>query len=231
MGWTPFPSSHIHLHPHLQNGLQNGLTNGHGSGSHVKLLHRGDLEKLCAIDEAVVRRRMASWKGEGPAVALVPDHKTIAWHHTREEFVSKEVLGRSPEVKGALIHTETSRIWCIWTHVFHNKDPQSSEGNTMHILRLVVEDDSLADERSDRDETHLAGIVELLKAAQRDAHEWNMAEIELWNPVPRSVMAVQRLEPTAKVVDRDSESITSLKWYGQAGEKVEWLENEKYGWC
>jgi hypothetical protein len=36
-----------------------------------------------------------------------------------------------------------------------------------------------------------------------------------------------------KNVDREHDSIPSLMWYGPGGDKaeVEWLHNEKFGWC
>jgi hypothetical protein len=40
------------------------------------------------------------------------------------------------------------------------------------------------------------------------------------------------------VVDREFESIASLRWYGEIPQKggrvadyVDWIVNEKYGWC
>ena len=120
---------------------------------------------------------------------------------------------------------------CIWNRVWANDNPEESKGNTLHVLRLTIEDDNLDYEGSDRSPAHMAGIVAVLRVASHQAHEWHMQEVELWNPQPRSLLAAQQLDDSAKVIHRDIDSVTSLKWYGEEEDQVEWLENEKYGWC
>ena len=58
-----------------------------------------------------------------------------------------------------------------------------------------------------------------------------MAEVEVWNPDEMVLTAAKEIAPGAVVVDREKESIASLKWYGKDGGDVEWLENEKFAWC
>lgn len=64
----------------------------------------------------------------------------------------------------------------------------------------------------------------------------------LWRPSTRlgmlrkqSLAYITRLrssvEPTCHLVHRDSESIASLKWYGNSKESIKWLEVDKSGWC
>lgn len=43
---------------------------------HVTPLHMTDLPALCALDEDLMRKRLALYN-DGTAVALVPDYKTI----------------------------------------------------------------------------------------------------------------------------------------------------------
>ena len=81
-------------------------------------------------------------------------------------------------------------------------------------------------------------IASLLRLAQREAAEWKMEGAEVWNPTVVTVEAVRMLQPKARVVDRESESIASLRWYGELPQKrgrladfVDWIGNEKYGWC
>jgi len=175
-------------------------------------------------------------------VALVPDVETISWHHAREEFVGQELRGRVPKVKGAIVGTEPGkRVWCYWTRMFYNEDPKCSEGNTLHILRLVVEEQGMFNwEKASAGQDmskYVPAITALFKMAQEQATEWNMAEVEAWNPTEATIQAVRAIYPSAKVVHRDQESIASLMWYGDRPEKgsvgdfVDWLGNEKYGWC
>lgn len=222
-GWHPHPSAHIHLPPQVS-----GLT-GVVAGSKIKLLFAEDLAALCARDEAQVRRKIT--RHNGLAVAIVPDVETIQWHHAREEFVGNEHLGRKPTVKGALVAAGKDTVWCIWSRVWYNPDKSQSKGNTMYILRLVVESDDL-DESEDDQPEHIDAIASLLRLAQEQAVEWHMSEVELWNPQPRTLAAAAKVHPEVAVVHREEESIAALKWYGDEDETtVTWLENEKYAWC
>lgn len=221
-GWHPHPSSHVHLPPRQQSTKVT-------TNSSVRLLHTEDLAELCARDEAQLRSKLA--RRAGIAVALVPDIQTIQWHHAREEFVSNELLGKKPLIKGALVTTGSDTVWCIWSRTWTNSDKDQSEGNTLYILRLVVESDNL-DESKDHKPEHIDAIAAVLGVAQEQAMEWHMAEVEIWNPHPRTTAAAEKLDPEVAIVHREDESITSLKWYGDDDEKsVKWVENEKYGWC
>lgn len=172
--------------------------------------------------------------GSKTAVALVPDLETIQWHHAREEFVGQEVHGKVPRIKGAIVGDVVGkRVWCYWTRVWYNEDTSVVKGNTMHILRLVVEDDVLGNNKDNQGCS--AAIAALLAFAQREAEEWKTEHVELWNPSPSAVAAAQSLDANARVVSRDTESIASLLWYpdhnGAATDHVDWISNEKYAWC
>ncbi|KAJ9648110.1 hypothetical protein H2199_001887 [Coniosporium tulheliwenetii] len=199
-------------------------------------LYASDLAELCKIDEELLRKKMAGLASGGKtAVAMIPDIETIRWHHAREEFVANELYGKTPTIKGAIVGNESGkRIWCYWTRVWANSDPQQSKGNVLHVLRLVVEDDA----GSEDDLSNTPAIAALLAMAQSEAAKWHMAEVETWNPAKTTVAAAQLLEPEAEVVHRDAESIASLMWYGNqpveeghVGDVVTWLGNEKYAWC
>lgn len=115
----------------------------------------------------------------------------------------------------------------------YNEDPKDSKGNTLHVLRLVIED-QIGDASK-----YVPAIQALLASAQHQAREWYMEEVEMWTPSAEAVAAAQQIEPKAQVMYRDSESIASLMWYGESplpnsgrvAEKIEWVGNEKYGWC
>ena len=193
---------------------------------------------LCDIDVASVRRNLESRpKGSNTAVAIITNLETIRWHHAREEFVGNELHGKMPEIKGAIVGTEKGkRVWCYWTRMWYNQDPTDTKGNTLHILRLVVEDAGWEGSSSHaHDHSHDAAIAALMAMAQREAEAWKMENVEMWAPTPTAVAAANRLDPSAKVVDRHVESIASLRWFpehkGPVADKIDWLGNEKYAWC
>lgn len=158
----------------------------------------------------------------------------MQWHHAREEFVGQEVHGKVPKIKGAIVNDEAGkRVWCYWTRVWYNEDVSVVKGNTMHILRLVVEDDVLG--LRDVSEGDSKAVAALLVFAQREAEEWKTEHVEIWSPSPSALAGAQLLDKSARVIDRDAESIASLLWYPgherAAADHVDWIGNEKYGWC
>jgi hypothetical protein len=189
-----------------------------------------DLPALCKIDEALIRNHLESRPaGSKVAVALLPDIETIQWHHAREEFVGMELHGNVPRSKGAIVGSEQGkRVWCYWTRVWHNEDASKTKDNVLHVLRLVVEDETAG---SDCD----AAISALLAMAQQEAEKWKLEHVELWNPSAMAMAGAQRLDPNAKVTIRDTESIASMQWHpehnGPVADKIDWMSNEKYAWC
>jgi hypothetical protein len=206
----------------------------------VQSLESPDLAYLCEADEHSLLSQIS--KFEKPAVALVPDLATTTWHHVREEFTANELFNRTPDIKGAIVTTESgSQAWCIWTRVWAS--PGDEHGSTLHILRLVVEDtdDSAPHDFSPATEDGVAGLqsssavqaaAALFAAAQKQAAEWDMAAVQFWNPNNVALAAARQLDGSVKVQEREKESICSLRWYGKgSGDDVEWVCNEKYGWC
>jgi hypothetical protein len=201
-------------------------------------LYAENLEELCNIDTASIRRSLESRpKGSKIAVALLPDIETIQWHHAREDFVGIELHGKTPKVRGAVVGTEKGkRVWCYWTRMWYNQNPAEAKGNTLHILRLVIEDGSWNEPSSSSvNHSHAAAIAALLAMAQREAETWKMEHVEMWAPSSTALAAAKKLDPSAKVIDRDTESIASLQWFpeheGSIADKIDWISNEKYGWC
>jgi hypothetical protein len=205
-------------------------------------LYAEDLEELCKIDVASVRRSLGSRpKGSNTAVALIPNIETIQWHHAREEFVGNELHGKKPEIKGAVVGTEQGkRIWCYWTRMWYNENPAEAKGNTLHILRLVIENDGWEGSSSSmnggsENHSHEAAIAALMAMAQQEAQKWKMENVEMWAPSPAALAAAKKLDPAAELVHRDAESIACLQWYpehdGPVADKIDWIANEKYGWC
>lgn len=228
-GWQPFPSAHVSL-PASRKAIP----------ENVRHLHGEDLAKLCALDEKLIRQQLSKTNStDRSAVVIVPDYRTIAWHHARDNFVAKELYGKSPSVKGALVGDKAgSRVWMYFTRVWTSSKEESP--NTLHILRLVVEDKTLSDflPASPAATDKLKGtevvraIAACFQVAQSEAANWDMKEVIIWNPTSATLAAAQSLDPSAAVVQREHESIASLQWYGSGShEEVDWVCNEKYAWC
>lgn len=223
-GWKPFPSSHIALPASADTPPNLPIT---------KALKASDLAELCALDEQLLRSRLS--QQPEPSAALIPDVRTLDWHHAREDFIAKELHDRHPEIKGAVVEHNGKRSWCIWTRVWTN--PNEDASDTLHILRLASEDPAFDDfepasEGPQEGGSVTGAIAALFAAAQREAKEWSMEHVELWNPTSVTLAAARKLVPGIEVVQREKESIASLRWYGEGdGSDVRWVCNEKFGWC
>ncbi len=234
-GWMPFTSSQIALRPVARNEQAKATL------PDLAYLKAHDLPWLCDFDVRNGIRKGLEKSRADPNVMLValePNVESIQWHHAREEFVAQELLGKFPEVKGVSLNG----MWCIWSHFFGNES--NGSGNTLHILRFflgdsengvsnksdpVIAEKEVAFETGERIDT----VATLLEAAQHDAAEWDMHELQIWNPIPIVVAAAQTLDPSVRVVHREEDSIACLKLHKPDPQitKVEWIANEKYGWC
>ena len=92
--------------------------------------------------------------------------------------------------------------------------------------------------RSTSDTAHCEEQVEqmrdILQAAQDEAAEWNLHRVMMWDPTSLVTRLVERTGIQHRRIERDQEGIASLLWYGEGSGKedtLEWLGNEKYGWC
>jgi hypothetical protein len=235
-GWHPFPSTHIEFPPVSLSGGGNSMP--------AKLLESKDLQKLCEKDEAMIRQTLARARDSKTHVCIVPDHEHIQWHHVREDFMCQKIFGRQPTIRGAVIGEEGHRVWAMWTRSFYGPVGKASSGNALHILRLVIEDEapeiifssktggalsngSLMDEQAQK-------LKSVLQVAQSQAAEWSLLHVELWNPTPLVQSLVQKTDLQHSKVERESESIPMLMWYGAGDGKlndIDWAGNEKYGWC
>lgn len=211
----------------------------------AEALYADDLAELCDVDETLLKSSMEkrSSHSSKTQIAFIPDLQSHMWQHAREEFASKELLGRLPDLKGAIVTTgQGKRVWCIWTRIFGDTEAE----NILYILRMVNErengssnDDAIAHieqmatQNSFSRELVLA-TASILNVARHEATKWNMQSVRMWNPSPLSMLAAQELEPSVQLIDREEESIASLRWYNdtlKVGDDVEWVANEKFGWC
>lgn len=222
-GWRPFPSSHISLPPEYSPHLLDTLE------SVVTPLEKKDLPALCKLDEQLISRKLSRHRNGG-AVALIPDIKTMTWHHAREEFVANEILKRKPAMKGVTATVAGQRVAAIFYRMWYNEDLKQTKDNTLHIMRLIIEDEeAVVTNPGDV----IAATAAILRIGQHEAHEWNIESVEIWNPSEIIMQAVQSVDSSSKVIDRDSDSIASLRWFGDPAveDELVWMENEKFGWC
>jgi hypothetical protein len=236
-GWEPHLAAHISVPATLKDSAA-GLPE-------ARPLFASDLPELCAIDEKLVRQSMkkAALNGDKTMVAMLPNVQTMRWHHAREDFVGNELHGKVPDIKGAIVGEEPGkRVWCYWTRMWYNENPEKSDGNTLHLLRLVDEHTGIVDWQMGslkaEDMARVTpAIAAILALAQREAAKWKMEGVEIWTPNAATVEAAKMLCPESSVVHRDGESIPSMKWYGtresqgDLHEEVIWIGNEKYCWC
>ncbi|KAK0636484.1 hypothetical protein B0T17DRAFT_482579 [Bombardia bombarda] len=232
-GWAPFESSHVAFPavPGAASGLepQNGYR-----GARARAVGYHELAELCSADEELLRagllaRRAKGGKGGGKTcVALLPSLDQLLWHLMREDFMTKHIFGRTPAVKGAVYGDEVGRrVWAVWTRGYYG-GLDKVEGNTLFILRFVVE--GVGDEKAYLRE----GVRAIVQIAQAEAAEWRSQDVQMWNPDERVRGLIEASGLKYEYVERDKESITSLMWYGEgegSTEELDWVANEKYGWC
>lgn len=196
----------------------------------MRLLRANDLVDLCQKDERLLRQSLQDFTTQSCdfRLAWIPDVATMEWHHAREEFLSAELLGKVPDIKGALVESGSGQsAWIIWSRSYS----KTHKDNVLYILRIVVDGEAYSSKRVDPKRTQQ--VVDCLSAAQEQAEIWGMTSVELWNPSPTILAGCQQLNPKSVAIHRDQESIACLDWYGeQPGlNNVEWVANEKFGWC
>ncbi|KAL4893508.1 hypothetical protein BDV59DRAFT_177516 [Aspergillus ambiguus] len=220
-GWNPFPSSHFALPPVPRDG---------GDFTPARDLTAEDIRRYMCSDQVLQKERdllkVASQKSPGPKVAIAPDFDHYSWHWAREEFYARKLHpGRAtPVIKGA--GDDKSGVYCTWNRKFGETPAE----NTLFILRWVYNEPKSAEES----QATAKAMAAILRRAQFEAHEWDMATVEFWNPTPLLEEAVALVDPSAKVVHREEDSIACLRWMGPdhgPNEDVEWYLNEKYAWC
>ncbi|KAK2004389.1 hypothetical protein LX36DRAFT_676979 [Colletotrichum falcatum] len=243
-GWHPYESTHLDFPVRADGGKEEetretGAEDGGGRENKSKArleaapLGYHELAELCAVDERLLRARLAR-PSDKTRVSLVPDLDAMLWHLMREDYMTKHIFGRTPTVRGGVVGDRPgARVWAVWTRGYYGGLKRPEQGNTMHILRLAIEEDD--DENSDgragsADDGFVQDAVEaLLRLARAEAAEWSVNNVELWNPDPRVRALVERAGIPHDFVERETDSIASLMWYGEG--EVEWVLNEKFGWC
>ena len=178
-------------------------------------------------------------------MTIISDVDHMLWHHTKEEFACKRLFGKRPRIKGAVAGRKGRRVWALWTHRYYGDIQSPESGNTLYILRLVIESEE--DFRSDLSRDKAISSIEskhrqveaknlraVIRAAQVEAAKWRLSSVIMWNPtrLAHTLLDSSRIEYRA--VDREHENIASLSWFIPSGGKedsIDWVLNEKFAWC
>lgn len=222
-GWAAFESTHLCFKP--------AKAAAGSLNAKAKVLGYHDLAVLCHADEKLLRETLArrtkqlSSTGKKACAALMPELDQMLWHLMREDFMTKHIFGKTPTVRGAMFGEPGQRIWAVWTRGYYG-GLEKIEGNTFHILRFVVEDESC-------DEQYIVdGFKAIIEIAQDEAAQWRSFDIQMWNPSPLLKKVAEKSGLQHELVDREKDSIASLMWYGdEPTASVEWVANEKFAWC
>ncbi|AEO66432.1 9da2f94b-c5db-4c39-a2c8-fc685eaa9e0d [Thermothielavioides terrestris] len=220
-GWAPFQSSHVAYKP----VAGAGSASGQGGQVVARPIGYHDLAELCAVDERLLRADLVRRPANQTHVAILPELDAMLWHLMREDYMTKAIFGRTPTIRGAVAGEPGKRIWAVWTRGYYG-GLNKMEGNTLHILRVVVEDPEQPDEEL------VDGFRSIVQMAQAEAAEWKTQDVQVWNPTAKLRGLIEKCGVEYEFVDRDKESIASLMWYGEEPTaEVDWVANEKFAWC
>lgn len=115
----------------------------------------------------------------------------------------------------------------MFSRVFYGPLADPKAGNTLYILRLVVEDEEDTEENAQK-------LKSVLEIAQGEAKEWGVGGVSVWNVNDVVKGLLKRTGLEYQEIDREADSITSLMWYGDGKgdtESINWISNEKFAWC
>lgn len=213
-GWEAFPSSHFEF----ALGTPNALPNEHEHGANK--IQAEEVPEYCQQDCTLLIKSLQEAQDSKVRVALVPSTETMQWHHSREDFVTSKLFDKSPACKGAVSGEPGSRVWALFTRMYYGH----ADDDILYILRLVVEDGMESEENAQR-------LKAVLEIAKEEARQWNAVRVDMWNPTPVAKSLIAKTGLEFREVARDKESIPSLLDYQGHQEEIEWVANEKYGWC
>ncbi|KOS22946.1 Lysine acetyltransferase [Escovopsis weberi] len=226
-GWLPDRSTFLEFPV-----KQINATATNGVDGSVKPITEEDVPMLAGLDRDLLRRDLSVHKLEDPhrvCLAFVPSADLHRWHFQRDDFYCNYTFSRTPTARGAVYTppgASQSKVWIFWTRVY-NGGVESPEKNVLYINRFVVEDERISDAELSK------AILALWGLARKEAVEWQLAKINMWNPSDRVRRLVGDIDGLESIyVVREEDSIASLSWFGEGPtEQVEWVANERYAWC
>ncbi|KAL2262269.1 hypothetical protein VTK26DRAFT_1951 [Humicola hyalothermophila] len=214
-GWAPFESRHVSFRPGGQGDVAKA----------ARPIGYHELAELCCVDEKLLRADLARRPPGRRHVAILPELDAMLWHLMREDFMTKCIFGRTPDVRGAVAGEPGKRVWAVWMRGYYG-GLKKMEGNTLHVLRVVVEDETQPDDEL------VAGFRAIVQIAKAEAAEWKTQDVQVWNPPPKVKGLIDKTGIEYEFVDRATDSIASLMWYGEEPTaEIDWVANEKFAWC
>ena len=161
---------------------------------------------------------------------IVPDRDHMRWHISKEAFACKALFGEVPQAKGAVSGEDGNKVWAIWVHRYYDHPRTAPHTNVLYILRFVVENQ---DPNPEQLKSQVKSVKAVLQRAQQEAENWKLQCVKLWHPSSRLQDLVTWSGLLHRRVEREEESIASLRSLGaaSAGEgDIDWLACEKYAW-
>ncbi|KAL9611613.1 MAG: hypothetical protein Q9167_003728 [Letrouitia subvulpina] len=198
--------------------------------THARFVRTEDLPQLCQDDEAISQKLMASLPPGKTRIMIVPDIDHILWHISKEAFACQKIFSHIPQAKGALAGEHGRRVWVLWAHRYYGHPYSSPEDNTLYILRLVIEDHEPTPEQFKSQVQYLKAVLQI---AQAEAADWGLQSVKLWHPTSLIQKLVEQSGLEYRHVNRDEDSIASLRWFGDDAiteDDLEWVASEKYAW-
>ncbi|KAI4212493.1 MAG: hypothetical protein LQ351_004745 [Letrouitia transgressa] len=219
-GWSAFPTNyHIVIDP------KNGPVS-----TYTRFVKTEDLPQLCQDDEAISQKLMASLQPGKTRIMIIPDIDHILWHISKEAFACQKIFNHIPQAKGALAGECGCRIWVLWAHRYYGHPCSSPEDNTLYILRLVVENHEPTLEEF---KCQVHNLRAVLQVAQAEAADWSLRSVKIWHPTFLVKKLIEQSGLEHRQVDREEDSIASLRWFGDDAvteDDLEWVACEKYAW-
>ena len=233
LGWRPNDSNwHVEFIPRRAQ-----------RSSSVEEIREKDLAALCEADERMIRAALATPTDSGrDRFIILPDLDHKLWHIRKDDFATKYLFGKIPQLKGAIAGTRGNRVWAVWTHRYYGQPSIEPSMNVLYILRLVLEggeSDSMSTVDSDdpqriRNKERAATLKAVLRAALNEAVEWKLDYIKLWEPSSWILSKIVDSHIPHRPVVREEESIASVMMYDKTAaldRPPVWINNEHYAWC
>ncbi|KAG9229829.1 hypothetical protein BJ875DRAFT_521908 [Amylocarpus encephaloides] len=155
---------------------------------------------------------------------LVPSEDLAELCHRDEVMIRKAMAipAEGAETRMTVIPDLDHMLWHIDKEEFACKEL---------INCLPVDEKKLHAEDNHKQLDYLKAVLE---AAQAEAAEWRLDQVQLWDPSPavRDMIVQSGIEHV--LVDRQEDGIASGVWYDSSGEVEKaphWLNNEYYSWC
>ena len=199
--------------------------------SNISWITSEELPQLCLDDEMIVRKSMVKLPKGKTHMMIAPDIEHMLWHMSKESFSCSKIFGNIPLAKGAIAGEERgSRIWALWARWYYSHPNSHQRDNTLYILRFVIENQNPSHDELDVQARYVRGV---LQAAQVEAAKWHLGCVKLWHPMPLMRKLLKRSGLDYREVEREKDSIASLRWFGDGSnddESLEWVASEKYAW-